>query len=817
MNIVLKNSFKNIFKKPLRTLLVVFAIFMCCLSALLSFDLGSMLGRIMSDFYGRVSRADFMVRSDGRDISDITEGLPELDQLSIIANGEKLYKDIDGEYNYVKTDVLSIYGLDINEAVSMEFMQEMEMQDNMIYISNDFSEDFGYSEGDTIVLHDRSLEEVELTVGGILPKESNNPILSGYYSVVNLTTSDILSCGDRNPSIVMIDIRDDSKIEEAKDAINNKYPGIAVVELKLSDSLQSMIDEITIVFYLLFAATVLLVIFVTSSICNRIVSERMSYIGVLRSLGMSIARTTRILLLENVLYALLGSIPAVLIYCALRAIAAAALKSSELGQMGFILPDLSKSLLIGVILGAVLIECLIPLKAILSALKTSIRDIIFDNRDTEYKFGKVSLAVGLICLVSAVILAVFSKDLVAAIFCLVLSIVALSVLFPRILRAVANTIRKVADKKDHAAWSLAAAETISRKSTVGSGVLCSTAASMCIIVVTLAYAMFGITSDIEYSSDVVAGCNTSMNYYSYVGYLDGVTDVEPIYYQSTQYALKDEENINLGYIYALPEDGFRYYSRFENLPAGLSDDSILIDSNYASKYGIKEGDSITVIYNPESLAAIEREYTVAGVMEELTVTGMETIFISDKEYVDLFLNKPAELLVKCDDPKSTAEAMQTYGKATYSTVKTLSDIAEEREVSNFAVNAVINSIIVIAIAMTIIGVISNLLIGFEGRKKECAVMLSTAMSKKTLSGIFFKEVLITSLTASSVGVIVGTVLLIIINRAMGNMELMNLDMDVDIGKSILFFFILTIAFTITILFPIHNLKKMKISEQIKYE
>ena len=53
------------------------------------------------------------------------------------------------------------------------------------------------------------------------------------------------------------------------------------------------------------------------------------------------------------------------------------------------------ALVIGVILGAVLIECLIPLKAILKALKTSIRDIIFDNRDTEYKYSKTTLVMGI--------------------------------------------------------------------------------------------------------------------------------------------------------------------------------------------------------------------------------------------------------------------------------------------------------------------------------------------------------------------------------------------------------------------------------------
>ena len=54
-------------------------------------------------------------------------------------------------------------------------------------------------------------------------------------------------------------------------------------------------------------------------------------------------------------------------------------------------------------------------------------------------------------------------------------------------------------------------------------------------------------------------------------------------------------------------------------------------------------------------------------------------------------------------------------------------------------SALTAGIIVISVGITLIGMASNQLIGFEGRKKECAVMLSTAMGKGTLSGILFRE------------------------------------------------------------------------------
>jgi ABC-type antimicrobial peptide transport system permease subunit len=119
--------------------------------------------------------------------------------------------------------------------------------------------------------------------------------------------------------------------------------------------------------------------------------------------------------------------------------------------------------------------------------------------------------------------------------------------------------------------------------------------------------------------------------------------------------------------------------------------------------------------------------------------------------------------------------------------------------------------------MTLIGMVSNQLIGFEGRKKECAVLLSTAMGRGALSGILLREMLITSLTASTMGTIVGVLMVFILNNATSASEEMVMAVELDPVMTILFFIFLVAAFTATVLFPIKNLRKMKIAEQIKYE
>ena len=820
MNIVLKNSLKNIFFKPFRTILVVFAIFVCSLCALLCFDLGDCLGKILTEYLGSVSRADFMGVSTGFDVSELPEGFPEADYMTASANSEMLYKKIDGEYCYVTTESLSIWGVDMDQAVDMQFISRMDIGYGEMYVSRDFAENYGYEVGDKITIHNRVKDEMELTIAGIYPENTKNPVLKGNTAVVNLETSDEISCGIRESDVIFIDVKDDSRIKEAEDLLKDTFPDISITELFISDDDMSLINEFKFVFYLLFAITFLLVIFVTASICNRIVSERMSFIGTLRSLGMSTTGTGLILLLENVIFAILGSVPAVVLYSLIRdgILGTMFNLSDSNGAVAFELPKFPLSLVIGVVIGAVLIECLIPLRAILKALKTSIRDIIFDNRDTAYKFTRAALIAGIGCTGIAIVTAIFRANLICSIICLLTSVAAIASLFPWVLKFVSTGIQKIGEKHNKPSWSLAAVEAVSRKSTVGSGVLSVTAAAMCIVVYAVASGMFTSMSGIAFDCDVKMTPNKANKYYSYIEHMDTVTDVEPLYTSLQEVKVNDSEKQSVGNFYGLPDEGFRYLNGFTDLPEKIETGCVLVDSKVAKKRGVSEGDTIKITINPTGVLPIEREYKIQQIVDSNPYDeGVETFIVPLKEYQAVFMDKPGEILIKCTDPETVKKTLETYAKGSYSDVRTYDELIEDNESGNAKTTAVITTVIIIALGMTAIGMVSNQLIGFTGRKKECAVMLSTSMSKGKLSGILFKEVLITSLTACSIGTVLGYLLTHILQAAMDNTEILVMDVSVEPSKLLFFFITMTILFTVTVLFPIRSLRKMKISEQIKYE
>ena len=820
MNIILKTSIKNIFGKPLRTLLVAFSIFLCSICAMVCFDFVSSAEKLLSGSSLGLSKADCLFMASDYTAKGLPEGFPECEKLEIVSNIEKLYKPIESEYNYVTYEKLTIFGVNVDSAVKMEFIDPVELGLCETVITGNFAEAYGYKVGDKLIVHDRQDEEVELTVVGISYGNSNY-FISKYTAIVNEETSKILSCGRDKTGVVLFDILNQDEALDGIRALEEYYPSAVVINFVVDESVEATLHQLLLYFYLIFAITFLLVIFVSASICNRIVSERMPFIGTLRSLGMSNAKTGRILLLENTLYALIGSIPGIILYGLIRVPVLDMFFGVQREGSNFKseIPPMSALVIAAVIIGAIIIECAIPAKAIMKALNTSIRDIIFDNRDTAYKFSKSGLIIGLVLVAGAVVSAFFSKNLIVAIICLVCSVTSLALLYPWIFKGVTGLLKNIADKKENAKLSLACVEAISRKSTVGSGVLCVTAAAMCVIVFTFVQSATMSVSTNEFTSDVILTCTDKMTVYSFVDKLEGVTDTEVVYTSSNSVTINDadvSERESMTF-YALPENGFKYYTAFPDLPATMENGTIIVSDKYAEKKGLNVGDTVKITYDPTSIVPVEREYKIVSLCSSDSLIAQECIFLSDRDYKEIFRDTPGYILIMCENPARVANLIRTYAVNYYSDVKTQDEILKDEATNNAKMRALTAGIIVISVGITLIGMASNQLIGFEGRKKECAVMLSTAMGKGTLSGILFREMLISSLTASALGTTVGILMVFILDNATSASEEMKMAIEIDPIMTIAFFVFLVAAFVATVLFPIKNLRKMKIAEQIKYE
>ena len=824
MNIILKTTLKNTFGKPLRSILVIFSIFVCAFAALFCFDLAQtekgLVGYMFSSMSGE---ADIMAYSYTAELSALPEGFPENQTLVVRSFNNPVYVDVPDTYYLVTSDTFTVYGVDAELAASMGYMKDVIPGDMEIVLTNKYMNDFGIEVGDTISVYDKAGDPVELTVVGMARDDAKNLLFRGYSGAVNNATADILSCGKTVGGAFMINVLDDTQIDAAEEMLKEKFKSENVQRFALTDDMEDMMNELFGLLFILFAVAFLLVIFITFSICERIVSDRMSYIGTLRSLGMSPRGTAGILLLENVMYALLGSIPGVLLYLAIRGPMMSVLfdVSDSAGMVIELeIPSISKALVIGTILGAIAIECLIPLKAVLKALKMSIRDIIFDNRDTEYKFNRSGIITGCIMAIVALIAALIPGGLFSAAICLIAAVMAVAFLFPVILKAVTNGVFSLSERFGKEKMSLASRESISRKSTVGSGVLCATSVTMCVLVYIIATSMNGMLVSDLYDCDVVVTvAATGMpKHFSFVEHLDGVTETEYVYQELDYIYLEDVEYEKTAQFFGIPEGGYDMFHALYDLPDVIEDGTIYIEKNWAKNNGYSIGDPLTITFHPSGVFPVREVYTVAGFFKVENYEAMKNNFaISESDFISIYHDEPGYLMVRSDDPEKTRDEIKRYAINYCAESKTVQDIVDDFNDDNAQSERVLGVIIAVAVIMTCIGMISNQIIGFEGRKKECAVMISTSMSRKTLSGILFREMLITSFAASTFGVAVSTLLIVVLKRAFEMAENIYLIIDINPGVILKLWALMTIVFTLTVLFPIRNLKKMKLSEQLKYE
>ena len=308
MNLIIKHSIKNIFAKPLRLLLLVFCITFASFTALLALDMKHNIQSLMRGYaMEMLGKADIIAYNTTSDILEGIDDIAQIKKIGIGSTGQFEYeRDTTGyEYSFEKRiDVVSLSDMDM--AVDMAFIPEsFELDDESVVVNKEYADTFGVSAGDTVEFETRDEVKLQLKVIGVI--DIKNSILKGRTAIVTNENVRRINCmPDDEYQIWMIDVLDDAKISAVADALRSNDPRVElenITEAMDDPDIQQMYD----VFYLLFLISFLLVIFVTTSIAEKIVNERMSVIGTLRSLGVTQGKTAFVLLIENIIYALIGS------------------------------------------------------------------------------------------------------------------------------------------------------------------------------------------------------------------------------------------------------------------------------------------------------------------------------------------------------------------------------------------------------------------------------------------------------------------------------------------------------------------------------
>lgn len=818
MSIVAKHVFKNIFAKPLRTFLLLTCILSCAFVAIISLDMTGNIELLVKNMLVQIAgTSDILVYDNVGITEDYQIDIPAR-QLKIKMQNAAIINRHEDMYHYFSRSSYGIYNMDYELAAQMRVMGDnLKLADNEAAITESLQKLSGWEVGDSITLYDKGGNEFHYKITKVCAKVGHANSSTGVY----LSEEGFQKLYPNGKYIVTyIDVEDDAKAKEYETQLK-KIAYNANVELLVdSEDNKELIQELAMVFFAIFAICFLLVIFVAISVSERIITERMATVGTFRSLGFSARFTTWMLLSENMLYGLIGGAIGVSIYTLVRQAiynSIFSISSASDFSVEVAVPAIGIWKIVIILFMSMFIMCACTMKAILAASKMAIRDIIFDNKDTAYKYKKPVFITGIIIFVFGMIAFFLKKQMVIQIISFITLVIALAVVFPWILKGCSNLLAKLFQRKNMPVAQLAALECGLRKSTIGSATLCVTASTLAIIIFVLDATADNIYDVHTYDCDVRAVVENDENpaKFSYIHRLDGVTEVEMVNHYSTEILINDKKKSAT--IIGLNEGGFQLFSALEDYPLELDNNSICMDKSMARRLDLEIGDEIEMTFDSYTYLPVKKTLTLTAVMDAYNYdTTGEVVLISDDLYQDMYHGYIGEFLVRSDNPEETVRQIKKYSGSLLENVQTIEEYTAEWIEKEQGMVGITYMIIIIGVGLTVVGMISNQLIGFEGRKRECAVLASTAMSREKLSLMLFLESTISSGIALICALPYAFLAMMPLNQAMTSVA-GSFEMEYKPGLYILFLFILWIVFSLVALFPIHSLKKMNIAMQLKYE
>ena len=824
--------------------MLVLCIMMASFVAALSFDMTNSLKNILREAFSSAYGTSNVMVASSHGIDEKTFENTEkfqFDYTLVAMKNSSVSVRSDDMYAYFNQKTLKTSAADLSHLNDMHLLAfDVTLNEKECAISKKMAEELGYKRGDTIVISGDNDVPVEFTVKEILPYKG--VIDSGMCALVNEEGMKRLSYnGNIVYGMAYIHMENEKDLPAFCEQLRLNDPYAEVEDLVTGKNVTSQVSEISAIFYFLFLICLLLVVFVTISLSERIMVERMATVGTLRSLGVSVRATTLIVLLENVLYGLLGGTIGVTLYALTRDPifnSVFTLNSGSDIQMEMNLGHISFLAMAGVVAGTILIECLCPIKELLRAVKTPIRDIIFDNKDTEFKYSRKTFVaslllaiIGLSCLVLG--RTILSENILVLMVAWLFPIAALFLGYPHLLRGICRLLAGVFEKHNKPLAQLACVEASTKKASVGNSRLCVMAVTICLILFSMTLSYKELIDWKEADCDVVvSGLTEESVRYDFIKDLDGVSDVELLYVNYSDDLIIGTDRIEQ-YLQsdAKAKIDFEYDSnsivgangpmkmnrQFLGVKENLADDEILITARRAEKLGLKVGDSIEILFKARSVIPVRLTLKVAGIFESTYYDGSNrAMMLSENTYKKVFFDSPSVAYVKCDDPEAVIKQISQYASSIIDEALT----SHEREVksaqSNAGLSTILYALITMGVALSLIAVVSNQTVGFEGRKRECAVLISTSMSRRKLIRTFLME----NLLSASIAILVAAVLALTLLPAPMNM-IRIVSIELPAFKDAMTFTVFAVGmfliFTMTVLSPIRHLRKMKTAEQLKYE
>ena len=812
---LLKYTLNNIVQKKGRLFIILFCMTIACCAAFLSADFVNSLKKILENNSGRyVGTTDYLViyRGSGGVTDELFTGAPVA---NYVCKRDVTKREITRDekmYNYALSESVTFTAFtDFEKAYKMELLPETAIpKPGEVTINKKYSEKYGYKEGDTILFYDTDDNEYAFVVSSVFSE--NNTTKGEYYGYISREDVEMMSRSEVY-YYAYVDVGDEANRQVFEDIMEKDHPNATLTKMFFTENFQELFDQLTSIFYLVFVMLFLLVVFVTVSFTEKIINERMSVIGTLRSIGVSMKKTAFILLFENIMYALIGSFIGFIIYVIGSRIAMNIIfgdeNAAELGKI-------SPLMVLLVVLGAIMVQLLIPAIEMLKAVKTSIRDIIFETRDSEYRLSYPRTILGAVFIVLGLVLGFCVDQLGIVMVSIIMTVAGVAMFLPILLRKLSELFSDLFEKMRMPVAELASTEAGSKKHNFGSATLAVASILVTSVIFVTGQSLLTIFERPVYNSDVVVtGTALKTAKYDFVNEIEDVDSVDFRYLEDSTFndvGFGDGKKLGITVMALTDMDT---YKGMGDLPLTLEENEVVINQSAARKIGVSKGDRIKVTFHISDIFPMEREIVIKEVTDRSEFMSSPTFIVTPNMYKEIYTDQPTEMFVhtsKPDQVKKEVENSMTYGEI----VKTNDEIIKENEKNNRSLVYVLSGVIIVSVILSLVGISGNQVISFASRKKEYAMLHSCASPLKQIISLIWIENAFVFAVSGIIAFIMCFPLTMLASKAFDLADT-GVSLNVSFSTLVLYIIVMWLITMMTAVTPIKSLKKMNTATELKYE
>lgn len=832
MGIILKHIFRNIREKKLRSVIIIFSLIIVSMIATICI---SMKDEIVEKFSGTLrgvfGNNDIIINlNENENIKASSIKIDDNKAETFLSIESPIAVKYKNDYKYVLLE-----GLDVKQAVKSNLLKDnniLKLKDDEVVISKKTSEIFDYKVGDiaTLYLEDKSQKELKIAYiienKGLLSTEQN----FCYFITTRQTTNNILNYSQDEFSFIYIDVKDDKDIGNVFNSIkeDNKDLNLEVQKIIDEEMLKEATEAVMQLFAIIFIIVFIMIFFVITGISKLIINERIPVIGTFRSIGATKKKMNFILILENAIYGIIGG--------TIGAILGGLLKNN-ISNVFFMVNDgieiantklfVEPKYIIAVIIFTIILQLIMSISAIIKTNKKPIKDIIFNKQDEKYKKSKVKIVIGIVSIIISIVLYLNnnSSEFTKSILSLVLIILGIALEVPLILNIFSIILKQIGKIFKMPVFELASSNISNSKTVVNSSEIITITMSLMIIiyVFTTSFAIMFNSFEKVFTTDcLVKNLSKDATEYEYIKNIDGVKDISYLYGENANKKINGEEV----YFSLIPNNNqdkiFEFFGGIEvdkEDYKNVKEDEIILDDQVMKRYNLSIGDIIRFEIEDKNKTNFEKiEFKIISSCDSTYYnTSRQCGIINFEKYKELFGNVPYFILVKTDiEAEEMARVLKDKVNDFGVTIQTVKDYIDEQKQANISMLSMIFVLIGIGVILSFIGIMNNQIIGYIQRKRELAVLYSTAMSKKQLKRLVLVETFlsfgISIITATGIGYVLSRILEQLLNGMYLTMKL-----EYDFTSIVKLVIGVLIIMLFTTLMPRKKINKMNVVDEIKYE